>query len=62
MVIDFILPCFEFRNSRENMEGEGEEPVGELLDILDALRAVTKLNQGCRRAAAFTGCTPRYNK
>jgi hypothetical protein len=24
------------------MEGEGEEPVGELLHILDALRAVTK--------------------
>ncbi len=31
------------------MKGEGEEPMGELLNILDALRAVTKINQGCRR-------------
>jgi hypothetical protein len=31
------------------MEGEGEEPVGELLNILDALRAVTKIYQCCRR-------------
>jgi hypothetical protein len=42
MEIGFILPCFEFRNSRKNMEGEGEEPMGELLHILDALRAITK--------------------
>jgi hypothetical protein len=44
------------------MKGEGEEPVGELLNILDAFRAVTITSQRCSRAAAFTGCTSRYNK